>query len=136
MSRAPVSYSRGDLAAAAVVVDCGDLDRSARFWIAVLGYVREGESAGTYQSLAPADGGGVEVLLQCTPDDKRDKNRVHLDLRTRDLKAEIARVTALGAVVLTKEPIVEHGWTWHILADPDGNEFCVLRPPGAYWADH
>jgi predicted enzyme related to lactoylglutathione lyase len=132
MTQVPLSYSHGDLA---VVIDCGDLDRSARFWTAVLGYVREGEGGVTYQSLAPADGRGVEVLLQCTPDGKRDKNRVHLDLRTRDLKAEIARVTALGAVVLTEEPIVEHGWAWHILADPDGNEFCVLRPPDAYWAD-
>jgi predicted enzyme related to lactoylglutathione lyase len=107
----------------------------ARFWTAVLGYVREDEGGGTYQSQVPADGKGVEVLLQRTSDGKSGKNRVHLDLRTRDLAAEIARVTALGAVVLTEEPIVEHGWTWHILADPDGNEFCVLRPPDAYWAD-
>jgi hypothetical protein len=35
----------------------------------------------------------------------------------------------------TSEPIVENGWTWHVLADPDGNEFCVVRPPDAYWAD-
>jgi predicted enzyme related to lactoylglutathione lyase len=35
----------------------------------------------------------------------------------------------LGARVLTESPIVENGWTWHVLADPEGNEFCVLRPP-------
>jgi ParB-like chromosome segregation protein Spo0J len=31
------------------------------------------------------------------------------------------------------EPIEEHGWTWHVLLDPDGNEFCVLQPPDGYW---
>jgi hypothetical protein len=43
-------------------------------------------------------------------------------------------VLALGATRLTDEQIEEHGWAWHILADPDGNEFCVLRPPPDYWA--
>jgi len=57
------------------------------------------------------------------------KNRLHLDLRTADLEAETARVTGLGATRLTAEPIIEHGWRWHVLADPDGNEFCVLQPP-------
>jgi hypothetical protein len=68
------------------------------------------------------------------PDEKHGKNRVHLDLRTRDLEAEVSRVLALGATRLTDEQIEEHGWAWHILADPDGNEFCVLRPPPDYWA--
>jgi predicted enzyme related to lactoylglutathione lyase len=56
-------------------------------------------------------------------------HRVHLDLRTRGLEAEVSRVTALGATVLASHPIAEDGWTWHVLADPDGNEFCVLQPP-------
>ena len=56
--------------------------------------------------------------------------RLHLDLRTPDLAAEVRRVTDLGATLLTSEPVTEDGWLWHILADPDGNEFCVLQPPG------
>ncbi|GIF23729.1 putative enzyme related to lactoylglutathione lyase [Actinoplanes tereljensis] len=40
-----------------------------------------------------------------------------------------ARVVALGARRVTTEPLDEHGWVWHVLADPDGNEFCVLQPP-------
>ena len=48
---------------------------------------------------------------------------------------ERGRITALGATVLTSSPVVEHGWTWHVLADPDGNEFCVLQPPADYWPD-
>jgi predicted enzyme related to lactoylglutathione lyase len=41
------------------------------------------------------------------------------------------RVLGLGAVQLTEQPLQEFGWRWHILADPDGNEFCVIQPPGA-----
>ncbi len=83
----------------------------------------------TYQSLILADGHGIEVLLQRTGDDKRQKNRLHLDLRTASLEEEAKRIIGLGASLLTGHPVSEHGWRWHILADPDGNEFCVLQPP-------
>ena len=69
------------------------------------------------------------MLLQRVPDVKRQKNRLHLDLRTLDLEAETARVLDLGATLLTSQPVLEDGWRWHVLADPDGNEFCVLQPP-------
>jgi predicted enzyme related to lactoylglutathione lyase len=121
---------RGELV---IVVDCSDLERSARFWTEVLGYVNTGGGSSTYQTLLPADGHGVEVLLQRVSDDKRDKNRVHLDLRTADLDAEVARVRGVGAHAVTLEPIVEAEWRWHVLADPDGNEFCVIEPPHGYW---
>jgi predicted enzyme related to lactoylglutathione lyase len=124
--REPHPYLRGELV---VVIDCSHLDRSAEFWTAVLGYERDGVATGRYQSLLPADGQGVEILLQQVPEAKNSKNRVHLDLRTRDLEPETERLANLGAQVLTKEPVAEAGWRWHILADPDGNEFCVLQPP-------
>jgi predicted enzyme related to lactoylglutathione lyase len=54
---------------------------------------------------------------------------MHLDLRVPDLDAEVARVVALGARCVTDGPIEEFGWAWHVLADPDDNEFCVLQPP-------
>jgi predicted enzyme related to lactoylglutathione lyase len=128
----PTQYPHGELI---VVIDCADLDRASRFWSSVLGYHDMDPGPGPYRSLLPADGPGIEVLLQRTADPKYEKNRVHLDLRTRDLDAEITRVTAMGATVLTPEPIVEDGMTWHVLADPDGNEFCVLQPLDArYWA--
>ena len=69
-------------------------------------------------------------MLQRVPDVKRQKNRLHLDLRTPDLEAEIARVVDLGAALLTSQPNLEDGWRWHTLADPDGNGFCVLAAPG------
>ena len=70
------------------------------------------------------------LTSHCIPDVKGQKNRLHLDLRTPDLDAEARRVLGLGATLLTSEPVIEDGWSWHILADPDGNEFCVLQPPG------
>lgn len=125
VSRRPQRYRNGELV---VVIDCANLDRSARFWCEVLGYVAAASSASRYRSLTPADGQGVEVLLQRVSDAKLGKNRVHLDLRTADLDAEVGRIRALGASQLTDEPILEDGLRWQILADPDGNEFCVLQP--------
>ena len=131
MTWQPHSYARGHLV---VVIDCADLERAARFWAAALGYADEGAAGETYRTLVPADGPGIEILLQRTQDTKHDKNRVHLDLRTRDLDAEVSRVVELGATRRTEDAIEEGGWAWHVLADPDGNEFCVLRPPAGYWA--
>lgn len=120
------SYLRGELV---VVLDCAELERAAAFWTTVLGYRREGDGGGIYLSLVPQDGRGVELLLQRTGDRTSEKNRMHLDLRTADLDAEVTRVRAAGGVLLTSEPVVEQGWRWHVLADPDGNELCVLQPP-------
>ena len=129
MSRGPARFGGRDDVVLAVVVDCFDLERSAAFWCGVLGYQAEPSSPGRYQSLLPADGNGVELLLQRVPEPKTGKNRLHLDLRVPDLEAETSRVVALGARLVTAEPIEEYGWVWHVLADPDGNEFCVLQPP-------
>ena len=138
----PQPYPNGELV---IVIDCSDLDRSAAFWSGVLGCTSRPPSTGLasagsastapastapYRSLQPESGVGIDVLLQRVPDVKRQKNRLHLDLRTPDLDAEVGRVTGLGATLLTSEPVTEDGWSWHILADPDGNEFCVLQPPG------
>jgi predicted enzyme related to lactoylglutathione lyase len=130
MRHKPDRYRHGDLV---VVIDCADLDRSAAFWAEALGYVRRGTASGTYLSLLPAGGEGIEVLLQQVPEERQAKTRVHLDLRTPELEPEVARVVGLGAERLTREPIAEDGWRWHVLADPDGNEFCVLQPPVSYW---
>jgi predicted enzyme related to lactoylglutathione lyase len=124
--RLPHAYLNGELV---IVTDCADLARAARFWSAVLGY-QPGPASGPYQSLIPAGGSGIEILLQRVDDPKHGKNRVHLDLRTPDLAAETSRIRHCGATQITTQPVTEDGWRWHILADPDGNEFCVLQPPG------
>jgi catechol 2,3-dioxygenase-like lactoylglutathione lyase family enzyme len=114
----------------ALVVDCVDLERAAAFWTATLGYRRAGQGHGAYLSLVPTgDRSGIELLLQRVPELKQGKNRLHLDLRVGDLDAEVERVGGLGAVRVTERPVVEAGWRWHVLVDPEGNEFCVLQPP-------
>jgi predicted enzyme related to lactoylglutathione lyase len=86
--------------------------------------------------LIPRGGQGIEILLQRVPERKEAKSRVHLDIRTRKLEPEVQRIRQLGATLLTTEVMSEDGWKWHVLADPDGNEFCVLEPPPTYWSQH
>jgi predicted enzyme related to lactoylglutathione lyase len=130
MSHGPARFGGRTDVELVVVLDCSDLERSAAFWSGVLGYRAEPASPGRYQQLTPADGNGIELLLQQVPERKGTKNRLHLDLRVPDLDAETARVVALGARRVTDAPVEEYGWRWHVLADPDGNEFCILQPPG------
>jgi catechol 2,3-dioxygenase-like lactoylglutathione lyase family enzyme len=130
VGRRVVRFGGRDDTVLVVVLDCADLDRAAEFWCGALGYV--GPPAGTpgpYRQLLPANGDGLELLLQQVPEAKDGKNRVHLDLRVPDVGAELARLLALGARHTTGTPVEEDGWTWYVLADPDGNEFCVLQPP-------
>lgn len=107
-----------------VAVDAVDTDLVAAFWCAVLGWQElEREDSG-YRSIGPAGGGsGIDVLP--VPEAKTVKNRLHLDLRADgDRDAELARLQALGArpVDVGQAPDV----TWTVLADPEGNEFCLL----------
>ena len=116
---------RGELA---FVLDCADNNRLAEFWCAVLGY-RRVRAVYPYVSLAPADGDGPELLLQQVPERKRGKNRMHLDLRVPTLEPEFSRIRACGAALLTA-PFDDHGVLTTVLADPEGNEFCLLAWPG------
>lgn len=135
MPRRPTRYGgAGGDHELVVVLDCADLERAAQFWCAVLGYVAPTPPDGIYHTLLPADGDGIELLLQRVPDGHRVKNRMHLDLRVRDLEAEVERLLSLGARVAPEGLVEEHGWTWYVLLDPDDNEFCVLRPPADHWA--
>jgi catechol 2,3-dioxygenase-like lactoylglutathione lyase family enzyme len=116
-----------------LVIDCSDLERSAAFWCDALGYRREDSPEGPYLGLFPAEGAGLQLLLQRVEDPKANKNRLHLDLRTRELEPEVERIRAAGGVVITEEPMAEFGFRWQILADPDGNELCVVEPPAEHW---
>ncbi|MFY9890033.1 MAG: VOC family protein [Streptosporangiaceae bacterium] len=74
---------------------------------------------------SPEDGVAPDILFLRVPEDKAVKNRLHLDLRPKDQAAEVARLEALGARRVDVGQGPES--TWVVLADPDGNEFCVLR---------
>jgi catechol 2,3-dioxygenase-like lactoylglutathione lyase family enzyme len=121
--------SRAGLRWQCVCVDTTDPGRLAPFWQDVLGWRR------TYDTpdevvLEPPEGSpeaGVapDLLFLRVPEEKAGKNRLHLDLRPEDQAAEVARLEALGA---TRAAIGQgEDVSWVVLADPDGNEFCVLR---------
>jgi predicted enzyme related to lactoylglutathione lyase len=110
-----------------IVIDAADLPGLARFWCAVLDWQvlseREREVV-----IGPDVDAPIWICFMPSPDEKRVKNRVHLDLTTSadDRDAEIDRVLALGA---TRVDVGQTGdESWDVLADPEGNEFCVVRP--------
>jgi catechol 2,3-dioxygenase-like lactoylglutathione lyase family enzyme len=111
-----------------VCIDAVDPRPVADFWSAVLGWdVVEDSDEGI--SLAPPAGGlpTLDILVLAVPEAKRVKNRLHLDLRAdgTSFDEEVARLEGLGArrVDVGQGPDV----TWIVYADPEGNEFCLLR---------
>jgi predicted enzyme related to lactoylglutathione lyase len=110
-----------------VSVDAEDPPRLARFWAEVLGYrVLFEDNEETVIGAAPDIYPGLCFLAVPTPAPKTGKNRLHIDLAPDDHEAEVARILALGAtrVDIGQGPDV----SWSVLADPEGNEFCVLQP--------
>ena len=107
-----------------LVLDCTDPDGLATFWTEALGYTTVG-GAGNYVLLVAADGALPKLLLQAVPEPKSTKNRMHLDIEIADVESEASRLEALGARRLEPGVRTEHGTSWVIMADPEGNEFCV-----------
>ncbi len=110
-----------------IVIDTHDLPRLARFWTQALGWrvlsEREREIV-----IGPARDAPVGMCFMPVTDAKSVKNRVHLDLTSSaaDRDAEIERLLTLGA---RRVDIGQTGTeSWTVLADPEGNEFCVVRP--------
>jgi predicted enzyme related to lactoylglutathione lyase len=110
-----------------IVIDSHDLPAQARFWSEALHWqilsVREREIVVGSHEDAP-----VGLCLMPSPDVKSVKNRVHLDLTTGadDRDVEIERLLSLGASRVDVGQTGEE--SWDVLADPEGNEFCVVRP--------
>jgi hypothetical protein len=114
-----------------LILDCADPEGLAAFWGQVLGYAELGrEDDGSIEIGPPGTGfGGPQptLVLSPTSDPRPAKLRLHIDVNAtdRDQDAELERLLALGA-----RP-VDVGQTgtesWHVLADPEGNEFCLLR---------
>lgn len=107
-------------------LDCSDLARMGSFWKGAAGFVIDGVIEGRYLALI---GHGVTLTLQRVPEPKIVKNRMHLDLLVDDLDQEVQRLESLGATRLEAGAREEFGQTWYVLADPEGNEFCVARDP-------
>lgn len=113
----------------ALSIDSPDPKVPADFWEKALGWRRtyeaEDEIVLEPPAGSPAEGVGPDLLFLKVPERKELKNRLHLDLRPGDQAEEVQRLEALGAsrISVGQGPEV----TWVVMADPDGNEFCVLR---------
>lgn len=108
-------------------IDVDDLDAATAFWSSALGAITEpGNPASRhiYRKLRLADA-DIRILLQRTDDVKASKNRMHLDLETDDVEAEVRRLEALGASRWDHQ--TERGFDFWVMRDPWGNEFCVLQ---------
>jgi catechol 2,3-dioxygenase-like lactoylglutathione lyase family enzyme len=109
-----------------LTVDARDPLALAQWWSEVLGWAVVEEDVDEI-ALQPPGGAATEWLFCRVPEAKQGKNRLHVDLRPQDgsnQAAELERLRALGAVPVDvgQGPDV----TWHVLADPEGNEFCLL----------
>ena len=116
-----------------ITIDCADAAVVGRFWEVLLGWPLEvgpdvDAVEGYLMAFLQNPAGGPNVLFQQVPEPKRVKNRVHLDLgptdRTRD--EEVARLQAAGATIVGDHRKPD-GTGWVVMADPEGNEFCVER---------
>jgi predicted enzyme related to lactoylglutathione lyase len=105
-----------------ICIDAHDIDALVAWWSSVLGWPAEPTDDGDMILRAPA-GSGPDWLFLVVPDDKVVKNRIHFDFTPDDQQAEVDRVLALGA---RHVDIGQGEQTWVVLADPEGNEFCIL----------
>ncbi|MFG3660480.1 VOC family protein [Streptomyces sp. NPDC047706] len=106
-----------------VVVDAADPVALGNWWAEALGWVVINESAEEYE-IRPAADRAPGLLFVPVPEARSVKNRLHLDLRPDDQEAEVTRLLALGA---RSADVGQGERAWVVLADPEGNEFCVLR---------
>lgn len=112
-----------------LTIDSHDPHALAAWWSQVLqwGYVWEPAPDDDEIEIAPPHGDATNWLFIRVPDAKSDKNRLHADLRPpdgSDQAAELERLLSLGA---TRVDIGQGDVPWVVLADPEGNEFCLLR---------
>jgi predicted enzyme related to lactoylglutathione lyase len=113
-----------------VQVDCADPIALAGFWCQVLG-VEIIEVLGDpphYVNLEPpADARhGPALAFQRVPEPKSSKNRLHFDVAVDDVDVATAQVEAIGGSRPPIDDVSEHGYHWRVMADPDGNEFCLV----------
>jgi hypothetical protein len=105
-----------------VVVDAHDPVALGRWWVEALEWIVVNDEPGEFE-IRPQVDRLPGLIFEPTSDRKRHKNRLHLDLRPDDQDAEVERLIALGA---SRVDVGQGAVPWVVLADPEGNEFCVL----------
>ena len=108
-----------------IVIRVDDLVRQREFWMAALDYMPREETSDDFALLRPRDGVGPNVSLDQVRSTVQVPPRIHLDLYAEDQAAEVKRLIALGATEVhwdKRPPDADYV----ILADPEGNRFCVI----------
>ena len=118
-----------------IVFDCDDVLAVAGFWSTALGRPVDPDGSEYFASIGVADeGAGERWFFAKVPEPRTVKNRVHVDLTAPgDRETEIDRLVGLGAKRLADKD--EYGHEWTVLADPEGNEFCVASTAPAHATD-
>ncbi len=110
-----------------ICIDCADPRRLAAFWAEALGYRIGAGEGDPYLNLLPPEAGQPIVFLQRVPEPKGGKNRVHLDLYVDEPLPRVERLERLGARRVG-EPVTNGGaFSFQVMVDPEGNEFCVCQ---------
>ncbi|QZT61603.1 VOC family protein [Mycolicibacterium austroafricanum] len=109
-----------------ICIDATDIRMLAAWWSQVLGWPAEDTDDGDVTLRAPG-GVGPDWLFLAVPEGKAVKNRIHFDFTPDDQDAEVERVIGLGA---HRVDIGQGEQSWVVLADPEGNEFCILAADG------
>jgi predicted enzyme related to lactoylglutathione lyase len=118
-----------------LVLDANDPPKLARFWSAALGWEIEEEDGEI--GVCPAgyeypDPAALAIMFEPVPEAKTGKNRVHLDLATESAEHQAALVARLHGLGAQPADVGQGDVAWVVLADPEGNEFCVLEPRPVY----
>jgi predicted enzyme related to lactoylglutathione lyase len=106
-----------------VVINVRDYEGAKEFWSALLGVGIAREVPGFFCWLEAQHDGGISVALQRVPDPTPGRNRVHIDTGVPDIDAAQARIVELGGSHLEDHEF--GGFRWKVMADPEGNEFCI-----------
>jgi predicted enzyme related to lactoylglutathione lyase len=113
-----------------IIVNALDPKSLAQWWASALGWSVTFEASDEYDIAAgqDADGRDLEPIITFVPvtEPKSGPNRLHIDLAPDDQDAEVERLIELGARHTDVGQSAAEGVTWVVLADPEGNEFCVL----------
>jgi hypothetical protein len=118
-----------------VVVDAADPAALARFWSDLLSWeVTKAGGETAVVNAPPDDGCDLNLVFVAVTDPKVTKNRVHLDLASQSPDHQMAQVTHALSLGATRADIGQRNVPWVVLADPEGNEFCVLDTRPEYAA--
>ena len=108
-----------------IVLDCADPKLLAAFWSKALGYEIRGFAEQWGMLGGPRE--GDVFLLQRVPEPKSVKNRMHIDVTAPDVEARAKELEQIGAKRLSSEALHQFNAEWIVMADPEGNEFCVCK---------